>query len=66
MPYYVGIITDAHGLIKDAAPHPTLQAAMQVAGASLKTGGAIEAWIEDHDEKVCANNDDVKRHFGLT
>jgi hypothetical protein len=39
---------------------------MQVAGASLKTGGAIEAWIEDHDEKVCANNDDVKRHFGLT
>jgi len=39
---------------------------MQVAGLSLKTGGATTAWIEDDDGKVCANTDDVKKHCGLT
>jgi hypothetical protein len=39
---------------------------MQVAGLSLKTGGATTAWIEDDDGTVCANTDDVKMHCGLT
>jgi hypothetical protein len=39
---------------------------MQVAGLSLKAGGATTAWIEDDDEKVCANTDDVKKHCGFT
>jgi hypothetical protein len=65
MPYHVRITTDTDGLINDAKPYPTLAAAMQVAGLSLKTGGATTAWIEDDDGKVCANTDDVKKHCGL-
>ena len=49
MPYHVRITTDTDGLINDAKPYPTLAAAMQVAGLSLKTGGATTAWIEDDD-----------------
>jgi len=66
MPYHVRMTTDTDGLINDAKPYPTLADAMQVAGLSLKTGGATTAWIEDDDGKVCANTDDVKKHFGLT
>ncbi|MGC2716789.1 MAG: hypothetical protein WA366_25780 [Pseudolabrys sp.] len=66
MPYHVRITTDTDGLINDAKPYPTLAAAMQVAGLSLKTGGATTAWIEDDDGKVCANTDDVKKHCALT
>jgi hypothetical protein len=66
MPYHVRITTDTDGLINDAKPYPTLAAAMQVAGLSLKTGGATTAWIEDDDGNVCANTDDVKKHCGLT
>ena len=65
MPYYVKMTTDTDGLINDAKPYPTLEAAMQVAGSSLKDG-ATTAWIEDDDGKVRANNDDVKKHCGLT
>ena len=36
MPYHVRITTDTDGLINDAKPYPTLAAAMQVAGFSLK------------------------------
>ena len=43
MPYHVRITTDTDGLINDAKPYPTLAAAMQVAGLSLKTGGATTA-----------------------
>ncbi|HUL88839.1 MAG TPA: hypothetical protein VLU23_11735 [Pseudolabrys sp.] len=66
MPYYVKMTTDTDGLINDAKPYPTLEAAMQVAGGPLKTGRATTAWIEDDDGKVRANNDDVKKHCGLT
>ena len=60
MPYYVRTTTDTDGLISDAKPYSTLADAMQVAGLSLKTGGATTAWIEDDDGKVCANTDEVK------
>jgi|GEM_PF-1033877 hypothetical protein len=66
MPYHVRITTDTDGLINDAKPYPTLAAAMQVAGLSLKTGSATTAWIEDDHGNVCANTDDVKKHCGLT
>jgi hypothetical protein len=65
MPYHVRITTDTDGLINDAKPYPTLAAAMQVAGLSLKTGGATTAWIEDDDGKVCANTEDVKKYCAL-
>ena len=65
-PYHVRTTTDTDGLVNDAEPYPTLAAAMQVAGLSLKTGRATTAWIEDDDGKVCANTDDVKKHCGLT
>jgi len=66
MAYYVRITTGTDGLINDPKPYPTLAAAMQVAGLSLKTGGATSAWIEDDDGKICANTDDVKKHCGST
>jgi hypothetical protein len=65
MPYYVRTTTGTDGLINDPKPYPTLAAAMQVAGSSLKDG-ATTAWIEDDDGKVCANTEDVKKHCGLT
>ena len=52
MPYHVRMTTDTDGLINEAKPYPTLAAAMQVGGLSLKTGGATTAWIEDDDGKV--------------
>ena len=66
MPYHVRITTDTDGLISDVKPYLTLATAMQVAGLSLKTGGATAAWIEDDNGKVCANTDDVKKHCGMT
>ena len=38
MSYHVRMTTDTDGLISDAKAYPTLAAAMQVAGLSLKTG----------------------------
>jgi len=65
MPYHVRITTDTDGLINDAKPYPTLAAAIQVAGLSLKTGRATAAWVEDDEGKVCANTEDVKKAFSI-
>ena len=66
MSYFVRTTTDTDGLTSNAKPYSTLADAMQVAGLSLKIGGATTAWIEYDDGKVCANTDDVKKYCGLT
>jgi hypothetical protein len=65
MVYFVRTVLRSGTPARNATSYETAEAAMQVAGAELKKGYAIDAWIEDRAGDTVADLATIKRHCGI-
>lgn len=65
MVYFVRTVLRSGTLARNATPYETLEGAILVAGAEIKRGYAVDAWIEDQEGDKVADLSKIKQHCGI-
>jgi hypothetical protein len=66
MAYFVRTVMPSGTLARRATSYDKLEDAMSAAGAEIRQGYAIDAWIEDGEGDLAADLSKIKQHCGIS